>query len=103
VQLCAKFLISLTFAFTRGWKMTLVILSLAPFIWIVSIISSKVYFSSFFSSNNRTFFVDNLQISEKMFAQELRAYERAGAIAEEVFSNVRTVFAFNGTQHEQMR
>jgi hypothetical protein len=38
-----------------------------------------------------------------MFAEELRAYERAGAIAEEVFSNVRTVFAFNGTQHEQMR
>ncbi len=83
--------------------MTLVILSLAPFIWIVSIISSKVYFYWFFSSNNRTFFVVNLQISEKMFAEELRAYERAGAIAEEVFSNVRTVFAFNGTQHEQMR
>jgi hypothetical protein len=40
---------------------------------------------------------------EKLFAKELKAYERAGAIAEEVFSNVRTVFAFNGTKHEQTR
>jgi ATP-binding cassette subfamily B (MDR/TAP) protein 1 len=46
VQLSAKFVISIVIAFFRGWKMTLVMLSLAPFIWIVSIISSKVYFYS---------------------------------------------------------
>ncbi|CAF3105515.1 unnamed protein product [Rotaria sp. Silwood2] len=63
--------------------MTLVILSLAPLIWLISIISSKIF--------------------RKLFVQELRAYEGAGTIAEEVFSNVRLVFAFNGTEHEQAR
>ena len=38
-----------------------------------------------------------------MFARELAAYERAGTIAEEVFSNIRTVLAFNGADHEQTR
>ncbi|CAF0955337.1 unnamed protein product [Rotaria sordida] len=83
IQSIAKFVISLIVAFFRGWKMTFVMLSLAPFILIVSIISSKMF--------------------GKLFAQELKAYERAGAISEEVFSNVRTVFAFNGTKHEQTR
>jgi ATP-binding cassette subfamily B (MDR/TAP) protein 1 len=42
-------------------------------------------------------------LSEKLFTQELKAYERAGTIAEEVFSNIRTVLAFNGSKHEQTR
>ncbi|CAF1560942.1 unnamed protein product [Rotaria magnacalcarata] len=83
VQLNAKLFISLVLAFFRGWKMTMVILSLVPLIWLISIISSK--------------------ISRKLFAQELKAYARAGAIAEEVFSNIRVVFAFNGIEHEQAR
>jgi len=38
-----------------------------------------------------------------MFAQELKAYERAGSIANEVFSSIRTVLSFNGAEHEQAR
>lgn len=34
---------------------------------------------------------------------ELKAYERAGAIAEEVFSSIRTVFSYNGQQREEKR
>ena len=34
---------------------------------------------------------------------ELKSYAKAGAIAEEVISSIRTVFAFNGAQKEHKR
>ncbi len=34
---------------------------------------------------------------------ELKAYERAGTVAEEVFSSIRTVFAYNGQEREKKR
>lgn len=80
--------------------MTLAILSLAPLILIVSLVASKVDLCCIFM---QTYLFVHLQVFEKLFAQELKAYERSSAIAEEVFSSVRTVFAFNGTQHEQAR
>ncbi|UJR17223.1 hypothetical protein I4U23_004118 [Adineta vaga] len=83
IQFLSKFIIGMTIGFIYGWKMTLVILSLAPILWIVLLISSKM--------------------TSKVITQELQAYERAGTIAEEVFSNIRTVFSFNGVEHEQAR
>jgi len=38
-----------------------------------------------------------------MSVKELKAYAKAGAIAEEVFTAIKTVFAFNGAQKEQVR
>lgn len=34
---------------------------------------------------------------------ELKAYGKAGAIVEEVFSSIRTVFAYNGQEKEKQR
>lgn len=34
---------------------------------------------------------------------ELKAYEKAGAIAQEVFSSIRTVFSYNGQERETKR
>ncbi len=34
---------------------------------------------------------------------ELKAYGRAGAIAEEVFSSIRTVLSYNGQERERER
>jgi len=34
---------------------------------------------------------------------ELKAYGKAGAIAEEVFSSIRTVLSYNGQEREQKR
>lgn len=34
---------------------------------------------------------------------ELGSYAKAGAVAEEVISAIRTVFAFNGSQKEHQR
>ena len=36
-------------------------------------------------------------------ANELARYARAGKVAEEVFSSIRTVFAFNGDIFERKR
>lgn len=36
-------------------------------------------------------------------SHELTAYSKAGAVAEEVFTAIRTVFAFNGAKREHMR
>ena len=38
-----------------------------------------------------------------MTSQELKAYAKAGAIAEEAISNVRTVFSYNGSAYESRR
>lgn len=38
-----------------------------------------------------------------MTSNELKAYAKAGAIAEEVFSSIRTVFAYNGASYESKR
>lgn len=38
-----------------------------------------------------------------MSSVELESYAKAGAVAEEVFTAIRTVFAFNGSQKEHKR
>ena len=39
----------------------------------------------------------------KFATKELKAYSRAGAVAEEVISAIRTVYTFNGQQKELHR
>jgi ATP-binding cassette subfamily B (MDR/TAP) protein 1 len=38
-----------------------------------------------------------------MTSKELKSYAKAGAIAEEVFSSIRTIFSYNGTAYESKR
>ena len=38
-----------------------------------------------------------------MTSQELKSYAKAGAIAEEVFSSIRTIFSYNGGNYESRR
>ncbi len=42
-------------------------------------------------------------MAEALTKNELKSYAKAGAIAEEVFTAIRTVFAFNGAQKEFKR
>ena len=44
-----------------------------------------------------------LKLIKKMTAIELEAYGRAGVIAEEVISSIRTVLSYNGQQKEIQR
>ena len=43
------------------------------------------------------------QMSTSATQKELSAYAKAGAVAEEVFSSIRTVFAFGGEKKESKR
>lgn len=78
-----SFVISVIFSFFYGWKLTLVILICAPFIILSTAFTAKMQ-SSF---------------TEK----ELKAYSRAGTVAEEVLSNIRTVVSFGGEDKELER
>merc|ERR1719295_1419289 len=77
------FILSIIVAFVYGWDLTLVIMSMIPFMVIFGGMATKVQ-SSF---------------AEK----EMEAYGKAGAIAEEVLSGVRTVVAFGGEEKEIKR
>ena len=69
--------------FVKGWELTLVILSLSPLIFVLSFVFTK--------------------IAESLTKNELKSYANAGSIAEEVFSSIRTVFAFNGGEKAHKR
>ncbi|KAM5280513.1 bile salt export pump isoform 2-T2 [Ctenodactylus gundi] len=69
--------------FYRGWKLTLVIISVSPLIGIgAAIIGLSV---------------------AKFTDLELQAYAKAGSVADEVISSVRTVAAFGGEKKEVER
>lgn len=83
IYLLMSFIISVVFSFFYGWKLTLVILSCAPVIIASTAVVAKVQSS----------------LTEK----ELKAYSRAGAVAEEVLGSIRTVIAFGGEKKELVR
>uniref|UniRef100_A0A667YLB0 ATP-binding cassette, sub-family B (MDR/TAP), member 4 n=1 Tax=Myripristis murdjan TaxID=586833 RepID=A0A667YLB0_9TELE len=83
IQSFTTFLSSFVIGFIKGWKLTLVILAVSPVLGISAGFFSKVLTS--FTSKEQT------------------AYAKAGAVAEEVLSAVRTVFAFSGQEREIKR
>ncbi|XP_039381991.1 ATP-dependent translocase ABCB1-like isoform X2 [Mauremys reevesii] len=76
VQFFATFLTGIVIGFVYGWKLTLVILSVSPLLVAAPAVGS------FFLASFTT--------------KELTAYARAGAVAEEILTSIRTVVAFNG-------
>ena len=83
VKCGAKFVIGLIIAFTASWKLTLIVLCVAPFLagcTIYMVISTR----------------KSLFLSRK-------AYETAGGVAEEVLYNIKTVVSFGHLQFERER
>uniref|UniRef100_A0A672TUM3 ATP-binding cassette sub-family B member 5 n=1 Tax=Strigops habroptila TaxID=2489341 RepID=A0A672TUM3_STRHB len=78
VQFFATFVAGIIIGFIYGWKLTLVILSVSPLL-----AASAAVWSSLLAS---------------LTAKELSAYAKAGAVAEEILTAIRTVVAFNGQQ-----
>lgn len=74
------FVSSVTMAFFYGWKLTLVMLTCAPVLTIAQAMVCKVQ--------------TNLK------EREMEAYGKAGSVAEEVFSSIKTVMAFSGQKKE---
>ncbi|XP_058047126.1 bile salt export pump [Ahaetulla prasina] len=83
IQRFTTFVCGFLLGFVRGWKLTLVIIAVSPLIGIgAGIIGLSV---------------------AKLTGLELKAYAKAGAIADEVLSSIRTVTAFGGEKKEVER
>uniref|UniRef100_A0A8B9ED65 Multidrug resistance protein 1 n=1 Tax=Anser cygnoides TaxID=8845 RepID=A0A8B9ED65_ANSCY len=82
-QAVATFFAGFIVGFTKGWKLTLVILAFSPVLGFSSAIWAKII--SAFTN------------------KELTAYAKAGAVAEEVLAAIRTVVAFGGQRKETER
>ncbi|KAB0340822.1 hypothetical protein FD754_022798, partial [Muntiacus muntjak] len=82
-QAMATFFTGFIVGFTKGWKLTLVILAISPVLGLSAAIWAKILSS----------FTD----------KELLAYAKAGAVAEEVLAAIRTVIAFGGQKKELER
>ncbi|CAD5117028.1 DgyrCDS5857 [Dimorphilus gyrociliatus] len=80
LQWFSTFLTGFILGFVFGWKLTLVILSVSPFLVLSGVIMGK--------------------LTSSMTQKELSAYAKAGAVAEEVLTAIRTVTAFNGGKKE---
>ena len=79
----ATFLISIIIALVKGWELTLVILSASPVLLIASALFTL--------------------LAGVLTSNELKSYAKAGSVAEEVLTAIRTVFAFNGGLKELNR
>ncbi|XP_067418366.1 phosphatidylcholine translocator ABCB4-like isoform X2 [Emydura macquarii macquarii] len=82
-QAVATFLTGFIVGFTKGWKLTLVILAVSPVLGLSAALWAKILSA----------FTD----------KELTAYAKAGAVAEEVLAAIRTVIAFGGQKKEIKR
>ncbi|XP_059164342.1 ATP-dependent translocase ABCB1-like [Physella acuta] len=80
IQFLSQFLAGILLGFVKGWKMTLVLMSLTPLLAICAAVLGKLMAS--------------------YSAREQEKYAKAGAIAEEVLSCIRTVISFNGHSKE---
>ncbi|XP_031965933.1 ATP-binding cassette sub-family B member 5 isoform X2 [Corvus moneduloides] len=78
LQFFSTFVSGLIIGFIYGWKLTLVVMSVSPLL-----AASTAVWSTLLAS---------------LTAKELSAYAKAGAVAEEILTAIRTVVAFNGQQ-----
>lgn len=83
IHLLSSFIASIVMAFLSGWKLTLAMLSCAPVLIFCNGIVSKVQSS--------------------LTVQEMESYGKAGSVAEEVISSIKTVMAFGGENKEVER
>ncbi len=75
-----SFTCSIIVAFVYGWELTLVLLAMIP---LMTLTNGALAWAT-----------------TSLAAKEMAAYAKAGAIAEEVLSGVRTVLAFGGEAKE---
>ncbi|CAF0839123.1 unnamed protein product [Adineta ricciae] len=83
ISTLSNLICSIILCLTVDWNLTLVILSAAALLFVSPIAVTKLV--------------------SKFTAIELTAYEKAGSIAEEAISSIRTVFSYNGQTKELQR
>uniref|UniRef100_A0A914CXP8 ABC transmembrane type-1 domain-containing protein n=1 Tax=Acrobeloides nanus TaxID=290746 RepID=A0A914CXP8_9BILA len=80
LQMLGQFFGGFVIAFRYDWKLTLIMMSLSPFMIICGAFMAKLMATT--------------------AAKEAEKYAKAGAIAEEALTSIRTVVAFNGVSRE---
>lgn len=83
IQFLAQFIGGFIVAFVRGWRLTLVMMALVPFLAICGFFISKM-----------------ITEAEK---KNIENYSAAGAVAEQALTAIRTVIAFNGQAIETQK
>lgn len=101
IQMVCRSLAGLVIGFIYSWQLALVILAVSPLLMISSSILFKV---NKHVENSTVFIVSiNFKLTTAFTKKELAAYAKAGAVAEEVLSSIRTVVAFGGEDKETER
>ncbi|KAF3694887.1 Bile salt export pump ATP-binding cassette sub-family B member 11 Sister of P-glycoprotein [Channa argus] len=83
IERISTFVFGFMVGFIGGWKLTLVVIAVSPLIGIAAGLMAMAV--------------------ARLTGQELKAYAKAGAVADEVLSSIRTVAAFGGEQKEAER
>ncbi|CAF1338277.1 unnamed protein product [Adineta steineri] len=83
IQCLTIFISGFIVGLVKSWKLSLVLLSFSPILVICLLILTKVM--------------------SKMTKMELSTYGKASAIAQEVLSSMRIIYAYNGADHEYHR
>ncbi|CAD5117623.1 DgyrCDS6378 [Dimorphilus gyrociliatus] len=83
IQMFSCFIVSFVTGFVTGWKLSLVMLAIVPALIGAALVASK--------------------LNASLTAKELKAYAKAGKVAEEVLGSIRTVAAFGGEKKESIR
>lgn len=90
-------------ALVSGWELALICLISLPACTIAIGLSTWVSIKVFGSFAPKPKTVFYFKIMTKFVKDELNAYSAAGSIAEEVFTAIKTVVAFEGQQKERER
>lgn len=83
IQMFSCFIVAFITGFVTGWKLSLVMLAIVPALIGAALVASK--------------------LNSSLTAKELKAYAKAGKVAEEVLGSIRTVAAFGGEKKESER
>uniref|UniRef100_A0A3B4ZEH0 ATP binding cassette subfamily B member 11 n=1 Tax=Stegastes partitus TaxID=144197 RepID=A0A3B4ZEH0_9TELE len=81
IERLSTFVFGFMVGFMGGWKLTLVVIAVSPLIGLAA----------------------GLMAVARLTGRELKAYAKAGAVADEVLSAIRTVAAFGGEEKEAER
>ncbi|XP_051565286.1 bile salt export pump isoform X3 [Myxocyprinus asiaticus] len=83
IERISTFIFGFLVGFIGGWKLTLVVISVSPLIGLAAGLMAMAV--------------------ARLTGRELKAYAKAGAVADEVLSSIRTVAAFGGEHKEAER
>uniref|UniRef100_A0A4W6FJQ3 ATP-binding cassette, sub-family B (MDR/TAP), member 11a n=1 Tax=Lates calcarifer TaxID=8187 RepID=A0A4W6FJQ3_LATCA len=83
IERISTFVFGFMVGFIGGWKLTLVVIAVSPLIGIAAGLMAMAV--------------------ARLTGRELRTYAKAGAVADEVLSSIRTVAAFGGEEKEAER